>query len=332
MSDFSRMIGSPAYIRAYNKFQSGQVMGNIFVENPTDIPFWQHVVNAVDGSRYKVRPISKEQAAGKRTLQKRYAELNQEFLVAVDSDYDFLCPDRHAEAQQMNNNPFVLHTHCYSRESFQCCHHSLGAITEILFFHQQLASQIHEALIQYSHAIYPALCAFSYLHNKNWQQYSEGEFNQVLRINSAICLIDDELQVNAEVIARLQTQIETYHKLLSPHITDNDDFNTFKAGLLGKGITADTAYMFINGHCLQDIVVKPMLEKIAAVTRRSEKDSVAQMYPEPERLNTKRQRLNEIDNYYRNERQLSTLLSNGQAFVQDAFFSLITAKLDAIIH
>jgi hypothetical protein len=118
MSDFSRMISSPAFIKTYNTIQNGQAMGNIFVENPTDIPFWQHVVNAVEGSRYKVRPISKEQAAGKRTLQKRYAELNQEFLVAVDSDYDFLCPDRHAEAQEMNNNPFVLHTHCYSKDAF----------------------------------------------------------------------------------------------------------------------------------------------------------------------------------------------------------------------
>ena len=332
MSDFSRMIGSPAFIRAYNKFQSGQVMGNIFVENPTDIPFWQHVVNAVDGSRYKVRPISKEQAAGKRTLQKRYAALNQEFLVAVDSDYDFLCPDRHAEAQQMNNNPFVLHTYCYSRESFQCCHHSLGAITEILFFHQQFPSQIHEALIQYSYAVYPALCVFSYLHNKNWQQYSEGEFNLAVRFNSGVCLINDELQVNDDAIIQLQTQVEAYSLSLYAAITDDADFDSFKTILTTRGITEDNAYMFINGHCLQDIVVKPMLEKIAAVTRRSEKDSVAQMYPEPERLKTKRQKLNEIDNYYKNERQLSTLLSNGQAFVQDAFFSLITAKLDAIIH
>jgi len=173
---------------------------------------------------------------------------------------------------------------------------------------------------------------FSYLHNKNWQQYGEGEFNQAVRIEPVVCLIDDSLHLNAGAITRLQTQTEAYCQLLSPEITDDAEFESFKADLVTRGITEDSAYMFINGHCLQNIIVKPMLEKIATVTKRSEKDSVTQMYPEPERIATKRQKMREIDNYYKDERQLSTLLSNGQAFVQDAFFSLITSKLDAIIH
>lgn len=332
MSDFSRMIGSPAFIRAYSSIQSGQTMGNIFVENPTDIPFWQHVVNAVEASRYKVRPIAKEKAAGKRTLQTRYAELNQEFLVAVDSDYDYLCPERHDHAVQLNENPFILHTYCYSRESFQCCHLSVESITDILYYHEALPSEILEALTQYSRCIYPALCAFAYLHNQNWQKYGEDLFKDALTTEAAACLIDDELRINGDLLTRLKTRIDEYCQSLMNDITDRVTFEDFKAELNRKGITEDNAYMFINGHCLQNTVVKPMLEKMVAVTKRAEKASIDDMYPEPERRPTKRQKMNEIDNYYKNERHLSTLLSTGHAFCRHAFFDQIIEKLRALSH
>lgn len=332
MSDFSRMITSPAYIKTYNKIQSGQEMGNIFVENPSDIPFWQNVVNAVNASRYKVRPIAKDQTAGKRTLQKRYADLHQDYFVAVDSDYDYLCPERHDHAVQLNENPYILHTYCYSRESFQCCHLSVESISDILYFHEALPSEILEALTQYSRCIYPALCAFAYLHNQNWQKYGEDLFKEALKTEAATCLIDDELRINWELLARLKTRIDEYCQSLMDDITDSVLFEDFKAELHRKEITEDNAYMFINGHCLQNTVVKPMLEKLVAVTKRTEKASIERMYPEPERSATKRQKMNEVDNYYKNERQLSTLLSTGHAFCRHAFFDLIIEKLRALPH
>lgn len=330
MSDFSRMITSPAYIKTYNKIQSGQEMGNIFVEHPSDIPFWQNVVNAVNASRYKVRPIAKDQAAGKRTLQKRYADLHQDYLVAVDSDYDYLCPERHVHAVQLNENPYVLHTHCYSRESFQCCHLSVESIAEILYFHEALPSEIPEALNQYSRCIYPAVCAFAYLHNQNWQKYGEGLFKDALTTETAASLLDNELRINGDLLTRLKTKIDEYCQSLMVDITDLASFEDFKAELNRKGITEDNAYMFINGHCLQNTVVKPMLEKMVAVTKRSEKASIERMYPEPERSATKKQKRNEVDNYYKHERQLSTLLSTGNAFCRHAFFDQIIEKLRAV--
>ncbi|WP_426507289.1 DUF4435 domain-containing protein [Serratia proteamaculans] len=328
--NFSEMMQSESYIRASTAIQSGISKGLLYVENPTDIAFWRGVIQLGAPDGYTVKPISQDKAQGKRTLEKMYPNLHKSLIVGVDSDFDYLCPDRHEHAEVMNQNRFVLHTHVYSRENFQCCHDAIKGICEVVFFHEQLPSELNEALDAYSSAVYPALHLFAYLHNKDWQQHNDGIFIQAAKLCPEDSLLNGDLTVNTDALERLKVKLNAYINDHRHHIVDEGEYRAFIDNLTQKNITARTAYLFVQGHYLHDNLIKTMLDKIVHKTQNSEKAAIRIRHPEAGQAVALRNSLGEINNFY-SDRKVGTLLLSNRDYHDAPFFEEIRQKLNGIL-
>ncbi|MBH2618307.1 DUF4435 domain-containing protein [Serratia ureilytica] len=330
MMDFSYYLKTERYIHACTAIQTGHAQGLLYVENPSDISFWRCVIQHVAPKSYVVKPISKEKSAGKRTLEKVYPDLHKSYIVGVDSDFDYICPNRHERADSLNNNKFILHTFAYSRENYECCHESIEGLCDILYFHERLPSEIHNSLNKYSKIIYPALCLFAYLHNQNWQKHVDGIFIQTVKIASDSCLLTDDLKMNSVALEALQVKINTYIAEYTPQVKADDELEKFIAKMNEKGITENTAYLFINGHYLQENLIKPMLIKIIKATKLREKNYIEKAYPGDNKKNTRKDKKNEIENHYK-KRNLDTLLVSRSDYTKEIFYEKIQNKLREIM-
>lgn len=328
--EFSTYLTSGNYIHASTTLQSGIPQGLLYVENPSDISFWRCIVQHQAKDRYVVKPASKDNANGKRTLEKMYPDLHKSLLVGVDSDFDYICPERHANAVALNQNRFVLHTFAYSRESYECCHDAIKGLCETLYCHDQLPSQIHDALNAYSCITYPALCLFAFLHNQDWQQHIDGLFIEAVKLPAESCLLKDDLTINQAVINQLETKVQQYIDTYTEQIDDHEAYTHFVENLRDKNINEGTAYLFIDGHSLQDKIIKPMLKKIKNATRLAEIEYVKATYANETQKATQRTKINEITNFYKS-RDLNTLFFSRQDYTELAIYTQIRDKLQAVL-
>lgn len=304
MSDFETKMKSRAYLQAYSRQQSGnkpEVKGVMYVENPSDRIFWEEVVSQVWPKSYSVKTFS---VGGKRTLEKEYDKLHSAYIVGVDGDFDFLCPERHENACKMNSNPYVLHTFCYSRESYSCCVSSVAAISQRLCYHTQLEHELVEALTQYSEIIFPALAVFSFLHNQNWCEFKEDDFLAAIAIKSAEGekILTEELKINNEVMNRLKRSVCTYIDYLCS--MTGVDVNKCCQLLTKRQIASNMACLFIDGHYLQDKVIMPALKMIKRNNKENDIRQIKINYAEHQRKN----KIKEINNHFSENCNLNTMM------------------------
>lgn len=135
MSEFSDFLRHSSFIRSYTAISSGQEKGIIYVEDATDRTFWEKIVNFVCPGRYEIKPFGSPGVEGKRKLEMEYAHLHKERLVAVDGDFDYSCPARNNYSVHLIQNPFVLHTFYYSRESFINTREAILHLIDSLYLH-----------------------------------------------------------------------------------------------------------------------------------------------------------------------------------------------------
>lgn len=326
MSGFDRLLKSPKYLKAYTKQQTGKSRGVLYVENPSDRLFWESVIAQVCPEQYSVKSFSLEDAPGKRSLEKEYSKLHPFYIVGVDGDFDYLCPDRHEFANSLNNNPFVIHTFTYSRESVIFSIPSILDISNRLSFRNKLNHDSVTALTEYSKIIFPALAIFSYAHNLDWQKFKENNFMQAISLPADEKLLTDDLRVNAVALDRVRVGSQKYIDSTLNAIGDGRDVEIYCDILKGRHITPDVAYMFIDGHYLKDNIVKPMLDLLKRKNKAEDISEVKEKIPE----NRWRQSINEVNNYFRDCCHTESIIHNANCYTSGEIWALIKKKFKTI--
>ncbi|HAW0460478.1 TPA: DUF4435 domain-containing protein [Escherichia coli] len=316
MSDFERKMKSRAYLQAYTRQQSGnqpEARGIMYVENPADRLFWEEVVSQVWPKSYSVKTFA---LSGKRELEKEYDKLNSSYIVAVDSDFDFLCPERHENACKMNSNPYILHTFCYSRENYSCCVSSVAAVCQGLCYHTQSDHELVGALTKYSEIIFPALAVFSFLHNQDLCKFKEDDFLAAIAIKPAEGerLLTEELKINNDVMSRLEQSVRTYVDRLCSE--EDVDLNKCCKLLIDRQITPSGSYLFINGHYLQDKVIMPVLRMIKRKNRKNDINHIKTNCLGKQQ----RDKINEINNHFDKRCDLDTIMVHKTEFYSTVLF------------
>lgn len=324
MPELSEMMRNPEYIRLYTAIESsGPQRGIIHIEDATDRLFWTKIVNAVCPGRYDIKPYSQPGSEGKRKLEQEYQQLSKEYLVAVDGDYDYLCPDRNEYAAALNANPFVLHTFCYSRESFLHTPEAIESLTDCIYLHKKTNCHTLEALQRFSVKVYDALLVFSWLHNRDQHRFKESDFNESFRLPAGVLLLDDNLAVNEAAFESLSRSVQQYTDTHASFISDRESFAQHQEVLRARGITPENALLFINGHRLLDGVFRPVYEKLIRKSRSIDNEWVETHYPE----NEKQDRKNQVKNHYKENCNARQLLSRCEAYTTSPFWQRITQKL-----
>lgn len=96
---------------------------NVYIENDADSSLWRRLFlkSGFKIEDFEIVPNKNKETGkiitGKPGLYKLLSEANKANLIAIDSDYDYLSPNRINEKYNYINNKFVLKTYLFSRET-----------------------------------------------------------------------------------------------------------------------------------------------------------------------------------------------------------------------
>ncbi|MEI7239078.1 DUF4435 domain-containing protein [Pectobacterium brasiliense] len=327
MDDFDSIRSSSVFLNTYNVFTSSAPAGFLYIEDSSDRLFWEGLVNYVCPGRYRVMPYSQGGAEAKRSLEREYINLHQDFIVGVDSDYDYLCSNRNEFAEQLSTNQYVLHTFYYSRESHISSQEAVSNILECFHLHNYPDNQLLVSLDKYAEIIYPALCLFSWLHNIEWQMHPESLFNIAIRLPEGSRLLNEDLTVNENTINGVKKKVDEYIHTYSSQVSDSQGYSSHLEQLLQRGINKGNAHLFTDGHYLLDGILFPILKMVVMAGQNQDKHWVEQNY-EGEAI---AQRKRQVVNHYKENCNTGTLVFQCTAYHSGAFWQRITEKMRTII-
>lgn len=327
MNELSDLMRNGDFIKIFTKMESqGAEKGLIYIEDATDRYFWESIIDRALPGRYQIKPYSQPGSEGKRRLEKEYKNLNPFYLVAVDADYDYLCPEKNEYSVTLNNSPFVLHTFLHSKESYVHTHEAITALTNSIHLHTPTAHQIDLALVRISNEIFEALCLFSFLHNQDSDRFKENTFNASIKKPDGLKILNDDMTVNDEAIRQIGLSAAQYITEHLQYVETSAIYQEHKAKISSKGITPDNAILFTNGHALLDNIFQPLYKEFIKKSKKNDLAYVNDNYPEE----TTGDRRRAVDNYYKNHCHSSTLINRCNTFLTSPFCLRISEKLTAI--
>lgn len=331
MSSFADTISNPKFIQGFTTITTGRPKGLLYVESPNDIGFWRYVTERVCPGSYDIKAAAKLKVNGKRTLELEYSKLHKSYIVAVDSDLDYLCPLRSGCASELNNNSFILHTFSYAKESLQCSLESIEDIMERLVFDDSCDNDIIHGLSTLSSLIYDALVIHLFRHNNSPANYNDGVLWPILRMPSNTTLVKRrDLKVNASALNALKVKLLKFVAENGIAPDEFDDFNSYVAEVNAKGLTPDTAYQFIKGHVLHDSYVFPVLKLYRDKLYGIEKAKIGKECRGEEKTGEREVRNGELDNFFNKTNVLETLLNNTLNYFNNPVYIKIESKLRQI--
>jgi len=197
-------------------------------------------------------------------------QVGEAMIACVDADYDYLMQGATATSKKIITNPYVFHTYVYAIENFQCYAPSLHDVCVMATLNDHQIFDIEEYLRLFSQAIFPLFVwSIWYYRTPNYGDFSISDFNKVIETghftmaNAWNCINNVRHKVGRKVVQLQQLNPDAKASYLA-----------LKDELKQLGVTADTTYLYIQGHHLHDNVVMPMLNKVCERLRRERETEI----------------------------------------------------------
>jgi hypothetical protein len=238
----------------------------VHVEDWDDVRFWSGILQPHEkriGIKFAIFPYSSESndaITGKSNLLKKINHLGKYSIVCMDSDYDYLL--EHSEsAKAIQDNPYVFQTYTYSIENFRCFSEGLSAVCTDLTCTTKELIDFEVFFTSYSGVIYELFVWNLLFSKKNSTDYfSITEFSKIMEIPKQHIKLENEGEQMLEVVK--QKSNAKLASVRADFLNFEVEIELLKESILQKGCGPKNAYLFVRGHTLQDMVVKPIIEKI----------------------------------------------------------------------
>lgn len=219
------------------------------VESEEDIPFWQHAFGHARGD-LKVKYLPSDSGSGAdarqrgKTVCMRYAPyLNNHFVICVDSDFD-----RFARPGVLTSDKYIFQTYTYSFENHHCWSESLQQGWEVLAV---CNFDFKVYLKNLSGILYPVLIEMLATKAAKKKAWSLTELCGVVlsaQVNRAGALDNNGEALLNEIAGKVSTWSSG-----QVHPTA-EACDKMKQKAAEEGLTEETAYLFMQGHCVFDLV------------------------------------------------------------------------------
>lgn len=197
---------------------------------------------------YRYANYPTEPAFGKANVLKFKEFAARDFILCVDSDYDYLL-----EKEDLMN-PFVFQTYVYSVENYQCYAPSLLPILKKFLDLEEADFDFVDLAERYSSIVY-RLLVYSL-----FSMHIDGEFNADKCGNE----IGFKMVRNLEDdLLSLAQDIENQCLIWAARYDGLPGFSDFKLRISELGLNEKNAYLFLRGHDVLEKVVQKFLEGIA---------------------------------------------------------------------
>jgi Protein of unknown function (DUF4435) len=218
----------------------------ITVEGKDDVAFWSFVFDRSQlNGKYQIfrsYQYPSADSSGKLTLAHFLPYTQTDFAICIDSDYDYLLEN------SLWQRPFVFQTYTYSIENYYCYVPSLKAVVNRaanIPLNTEGVSFEEIFMQQFSQIIYE-LTIESLQEARNTGRSEEPR----RKVGRNIRLSGQSIEAKfSNLTVHVQNQIQG---LL---ITDE-----FRNSLTDKGLTPETAYLFVRGHDVLNSAFLPILK------------------------------------------------------------------------
>ena len=266
------------YFEAANALTSKKARHRIvaYVESYDDIYFWRTVLSEFENEKryFEVMLPSKiNLTRGKKSVLMNFLEgapLGKDMIACVDADYDYLIHGRTAQSRRVLDSPYVFHTYVYAIDNFQCYAPSLHNVCVSVTLNDHRFFDFCEYFRQFSEALFPLFVWSIMLYrNGNYTKFSISDFNRIADPGGF------SVQNPEPSIANVKRKVRTKINDLQRQFPDaKDEYLATKEDIKALGVTAQTTYLYIQGHHLFDTVVSPIMSKVCNLLRQERQNEI----------------------------------------------------------
>ena len=266
------------YFEAANRLKSKQARRRIvaYVESYDDIYFWRTVLSPFENAeRYfeVMLPSHQKLERGKKSVLMNFVgdHVGPDMIACVDADFDYLLQGATPQSKKVLESPYVFHTYAYAIENLQCYAPSLHETCVAVTLNDHRIFDFEEYLRLYSDAIFPLFVwSVWFYRTGRHNRFSLTDFGRIVDPGGF------NVQEPQHSIDHLRKKVAVKVRQLQAEYPDNkEEFLKTKESIKALGVTAQTTYLYIQGHQLFDNVVVPILNKVCNRLRQERQDEIA---------------------------------------------------------
>ena len=303
----------------------GKRLVRVFVEGYEDVAFWRGIFDhfANPYLRFEISvPTRKDLPKGKKVLLSMADDADEELLLCMDSDFDYLLDDEDEVSRLITSSPYMFHTYTYATENYLCYAPSLHNVCVKAVKNDTHIFDFERFMADYSRTIYPLFLWYAYSASRKTENVLPLiDFKAAVRIGYL------DIEANGEnTIAWLQRNVERRVASLE---ADNPDMATdipaFAERIAKKGVSPELAYLFMHGHTLMDNVVLPVLSGVCEKLRQLSLSQIICSSKEGVALK------NELSNYTNTLRSIRDVLLDNENYTSSPLYAKLKADIQKYI-
>ena len=317
------------YFEAANALTSKKARRRIvaYVESYDDIYFWRTVLSEFENDKryFEVMlPSKMNLTRGKKSVLMNLLEargekgveeeiLGKDMIACVDADYDYLLQGRTLQSKKVLGSPYVFHTYVYAIENFQCYAPSLHNVCVSVTLNDHRIFDFRAYFQAFSEAIFPLFIWSVMLYrNGNYPKFSISDFNRIAD-PGGFNVYHPETSI-ANVKRKVGTKINELQRMFPD---SKEEYLATKEDIKALGVTAQTTYLYIQGHHLFDTVVSPILSKVCNLLRQERQNEIYFAVAH------KTQKRNEMSCYENSLQDIKAMLKKNSGYVTSELFRRI---------
>lgn len=284
----------------------------VFVEGYDDVAFWRGIFDDYETDHLKFEisvPQRPDLAKGKRVVMEMVADCDENTILCVDSDFDYIFNGHNEQSRLVNGSPCLFHTYAYATENYLCYPPSLHRVCAKATKNDTLIFDFESFMSAYSQVIYPLFLWYAYsARSKSERAFTLLDFRSSVRLNYLDVANDGE-----STIDWLERQVDKRIHQLEKHNPDwVHDVRNFGESIKQFGVEPDNVYLFMQGHTLMDNVVIVMLNAVCEKLRNITTQRIAAGTKQGVALK------NELSNYNNTLRSVREVLLDNENY-KDCF-------------
>ena len=303
----------------------GKRLVRVFVEGYEDVAFWRGIFDhfANPYLRFEISvPTRKDLPKGTKVLLSMAEVADEELLLCMDSDFDYLFSDEDEVSQQIVASPYMFHTYTYATENYLCYAPSLHNVCVKAVKNDAHIFDFEKFMADYSRTIYPLFLWYAYSASRKTENVlTLLDFKSAARIG----YLDIEAN-GVNTIAWLQRNVERRVAQLE---VDNPDMASeipaFAERIRAKGVEPELTYLFMHGHTLMDNVVLPVLSGVCEKLRQLSLSQIICSSKEGVALK------NEMSNYNNTLRSIRDVLLDNENYTTSPLYKRLKADIQQYI-
>jgi len=333
-------------------FTGSQRLVRVFVEGYDDVAFWRgifdHFVNPY--LRFEISvPNREDLPKGKKVLLSMLPSSGEDFLLCMDSDFDYLMGGEDEEEREkgaeagarkrgkagvrqdpgpeqtalVNNSPYLFHTYAYATENYLCYAPSLHNVCVKATKNDTRIFDFVRFMTEYSCLIYPAFLWYVYSARQETQHvFQLADFKNTVRLGYLD--IRDNGEATLQWVGR---NVERCCKrLAAKHPEMADRVVAYGAELAKRGLRPDNTYLFMHGHTLLDNVVMVLLQTVCEQLRRLSIEKIRSSKKRGVAFN------NEMSNYKNAQRSIRDVLLDNDNYTACYLYKRLHRDIERYIR